>query len=101
MIAVTPAFAASSIPSRKGKKASEAMTAPLAFSPALWAAIMEESTRDICPAPMPTTRLALGQDDGVGPDVLAHLAGEEHALDLLLGRCALGDHLEVLRVTGA
>ena len=48
-------LAASSTPSRNGKKASEAMTEPLAFSPALWQAIMELSTRDICPAPMPTT----------------------------------------------
>src|SRR5215211_3551010 len=62
--AVAPASAAAKSPSAKGKKASEATTAPLArlsdkpallaASAAFQAAIRDESTRDICPAPMPT-----------------------------------------------
>src|ERR1700689_4367980 len=56
MIAVTPASAAWSTPSRKGKYASEPMTAPCVSRPA-WAALCTArnaaSTRDIWPAPMP------------------------------------------------
>ena len=46
---------------------------------------------------MPTTRSPLGQDDGVRPDVLAHLPGEEHGADLLLRRCPLRHHLQHFR----
>src|SRR5438093_2789605 len=56
MMAATPAAAASSTPSRKGKKASLASTAPLGSCPcwrALWTARNDASTRLICPAPMP------------------------------------------------
>ena len=49
--AVTPARAASSTLSRKGKKASEASTAPRLRSPALRTAMCTESTRLIWPAP--------------------------------------------------
>ena len=62
--AVAPASMATSNPSAKGKKASEATTEPrvsgsgspaaVAASCALRAAIAAESTRLICPAPMPT-----------------------------------------------
>ena len=45
--AVQPASAATSRASGKGKKASEATTAPFARSPALRAAIQDETTRDI------------------------------------------------------
>src|SRR6266568_5189755 len=56
MMAPTPARAASSTPSAKGKKASEANTAPAGSCPcwrALCTARNEASTRDIWPAPMP------------------------------------------------
>ena len=45
MNAVTPAWQATSTPSGKGKKASEARTAPLARSPARSTAMRTESTR--------------------------------------------------------
>src|SRR5690606_7100374 len=54
-----PAAAAASMPSRKGKKASEAITEPGTSSPAssaLSAAIFAETTRLICPAPTPMVR---------------------------------------------
>ena len=54
MIAVAPVFAISSMPSRKGKKASEATTVPARGSTAFCAAKRAESTRLICPAPTPT-----------------------------------------------
>src|SRR5262249_2756258 len=54
-IAVTPAAAAASTLSRKGKNASDASTLPFTRSPAFFTAICTESTRDICPAPTPTT----------------------------------------------
>ena len=67
--AVAPASTAACSPSAKGKKASEATTLPLASgsaSPAclaasalFQAAIRAESTRLICPAPMPTVAPAL------------------------------------------
>ena len=56
----SPAFAASSSPSRKGKKASPARASGEEAGPAtagsfaLMPASLTESTRDICPAPMPT-----------------------------------------------
>ena len=49
-----PYWTAASIPSAKGKNASEAMTAPIARPPALCPAIITESTRLIWPAPTPT-----------------------------------------------
>ncbi|GJD73999.1 hypothetical protein CFIICLFH_2232 [Methylobacterium goesingense] len=62
--AVAPASAAAISPSAKGKNASEATTEPFARlsatprrrapSAAFQAAMREESTRDIWPAPMPT-----------------------------------------------
>ncbi|MCY1542669.1 hypothetical protein D9M68_784290 [compost metagenome] len=55
--AVMPALAALSMPSRNGKKASEAMTAPFTSRPAcsaLMAAMRAELTRLIWPAPTPT-----------------------------------------------
>ena len=62
--AVAPASAAASSPSAKGKKASDATTEPmasdsdrpaaLAASAAFHAAMREESTRLIWPAPTPT-----------------------------------------------
>ena len=55
MIAVTPAAAATSGPSRNGKKASEASTEPRARSPAFATAIRTESSRLIWPAPTPTS----------------------------------------------
>jgi hypothetical protein len=54
MTAMTPALAASSIPSAKGKKASEASMLPWALSPARLAACTTESTRLGWPVPMPT-----------------------------------------------
>ncbi len=64
MTAVAPASAAVTRPSAKGKKASEATTEPTArlspspaaraASAAYHAAMWAESTRLICPAPMPT-----------------------------------------------
>src|SRR5207237_665445 len=56
MIALTPASSASFGPSGKGKKASEARTAPPRSCPssrAFATAIRTASTRDIWPAPMP------------------------------------------------
>ncbi len=53
MIAVIPAFAASSNVSGIGKKASDASALPCAFSPACVIAIFAEPTRFICPAPTP------------------------------------------------
>ena len=61
MTARMPAFAASSTLSRKGKKASEAIAAPCAVSPAFFAAICTESTRLIWPAPIPTVRSAVAK----------------------------------------
>ena len=37
----------------------------------------------------------LGVDDGVGFDELGHFPGEDQVVDLLLGRCTLGDHFQV------
>ena len=54
MTAVIPCFAASSTVSPKGKNASDAITAPFAFSPASSKAIFAEPTRFICPAPTPS-----------------------------------------------
>ena len=57
MTARIPAFAAASMPSRNGKKASLAITEPGTTSPAssaFNAAIFALTTRLICPAPMPT-----------------------------------------------
>ena len=57
--AAIPAAAALSMPSRNGKKASEAMTAPAIGRPASSAfqrPILAESTRLIWPAPTPTVR---------------------------------------------
>ena len=54
-MAVTPAAAATSGPSRNGKKASEASTAPLASLARLATAIRTESSRLIWPAPTPTS----------------------------------------------
>src|SRR5437588_12255395 len=51
---VAPALAISSTPSGKGKKASEAATVPRRGSTAFIAPILQESTRDIWPAPTPT-----------------------------------------------
>ena len=51
---MAPASAATSSASGNGKKASEASDAPFARSPAFRVAIHDESTRDICPAPIPT-----------------------------------------------
>ena len=56
MTASAPALAASSTPSRNGKKASEATTEPASGARALETAIRTESTRDIWPAPMPSVR---------------------------------------------
>ncbi len=56
MTAVMPAWAAASMPSRNGKKASEAMTHPFSVEPAFRVASFTESTRLICPAPIPTVR---------------------------------------------
>ena len=56
MIAVTPALAASSTPSLKGKNASYAITQPWVGSLAFMVAIFAESTRLIWPAPIPTAR---------------------------------------------
>src|SRR6266511_3309664 len=57
--AVTPAWAATSMASGNGKNASLAIAAPLARSPAFRTAIHEASTRDICPAPIPTVAPSL------------------------------------------
>ena len=64
MTAVAPASTAASRPSGNGKKASEATTEPSVSAPSMPAAsaasidlrcaTREESTRLICPAPMPT-----------------------------------------------
>ena len=59
MIAEIPTSAALSMPSRKGKNASDAITAPSVASPAcsaLIAAIRAELTRLIWPAPTPIVR---------------------------------------------
>ena len=67
--AVAPASAITCRPSAKGKNASDAATEPivrLCFSPcaraasaAFHAAMRAASTRDICPAPMPTVAPSL------------------------------------------
>src|SRR5919108_3435289 len=54
MMAVIPAWAAASIPSRNGKKASDAITEPFEGNTDLVVARRTESTRLICPAPIPT-----------------------------------------------
>src|SRR5205809_294231 len=61
MIAVTPARAATSMPSGNGKYASEAMTASRAFSPALRTAVSTATTRDIWPGPTPTVASPLAR----------------------------------------
>src|SRR5207248_3802022 len=61
MIAVTPARAATSMPSGNGKYASEAMTARRAFSPALRTAVSTATTRDIWPGPTPTVARPLAR----------------------------------------
>ena len=53
MMAVTPASASASRPSRNGKNASEAATAPLASSPACSTAMRAEFTRFGWPPPTP------------------------------------------------
>ena len=51
-----PALAASSTPSANGKNASEATTEPASGARAFDTAMRTESTRDICPAPIPSVR---------------------------------------------
>ena len=58
MMAVTPAFTASSTVSGIGKNASDDITEPLAFSPACSIAILAAPTRFICPAPTPIVILS-------------------------------------------
>src|SRR3989338_454499 len=53
-MAVTPAFAAWSTPSLKGKNASDDITLPLILPPFFITAKSTASTLDICPAPTPT-----------------------------------------------
>src|SRR5438067_1031318 len=55
MIAVTPALAAASTPSAKGKAASDASTEPRARVPALSTANCTLETRLVWPAPLPTS----------------------------------------------
>src|SRR5207302_152752 len=50
----TPASAAASMPSANGKNASDPSAAPRALPPARSAAMRTESTRFVCPMPMPT-----------------------------------------------
>ena len=62
MQAVAPASIADCKPSAKGNIASDATMLPLRSSPASFAfqiAMREESTRLICPAPMPRVRSLL------------------------------------------
>ena len=54
-----PAFATSSSPSRKGKKASDAQAVPRSRSPPRAAAIFTDSTRLVCPPPTARIRSAL------------------------------------------
>ena len=58
MITRTPASSAACTPSANGKKASDASTAPATGVSALPSASCVESTRDICPAPMPTVAVS-------------------------------------------
>jgi glutamate dehydrogenase len=103
--AVAPAAAAASRPSAKGKKASEATTEPLASVSAgprrlaassdFQAAMREESTRLIWPAPTPTVAPSFGIDDGVRLDMLGDAEGELQIAQFLCGRGAFGHHLQV------
>ena len=56
MIAVAPYFAAIAMPSANGKNASDAIAQPCNGSVARWAPHFTESTRLICPAPIPSVR---------------------------------------------
>ena len=83
---MTPALAASSMLSRKGKKASDASTAP---RDAL-AGLAHGQVDRIDPAHLPGAdadhHAALGQHDGVALDVLAHQPGEAQVGQLRSGR---------------
>ena len=74
MMARTPAAAAASTPSRKGKKASLASTLPWVSRPSFWAfrtAICEAKTRLVCPAPMPMVARFLASTMALDLTVLA------------------------------
>src|SRR5207248_1703148 len=94
MIAVTPARAATSMPSGNGKYASEPMTASRAFSPALRTATSTATTRDSCPGPIPTLMRFL-EHDRVRGDVAHAPPAEDEVGELLQRRVTLGDDLEV------
>ena len=99
-MATTPPWAAISMLSGNGKNASEARTDPFALSSAMRRARWTLVTRLGCPAPMPTRCVVLGEDDGVGLDVLAGAPGEGEVAELVVGGRSLGYNLPVCGVFG-
>ena len=99
MIARTPAAIASCGPSAKGKKASEAMTAPVSSMSAA-ARLVHGDPHGVHAAHLARADAgrgqALGQDDRVRAHVLAHPHREQELAPLLLGGRALRDHAHLL-----
>ena len=106
MTAVAPASAAASRPSANGKKASEATAEPTVRGsrPAVGLGRFARLGGGDAGA-VAAVHLAgadaggdavFGIDDGVGLDVLGDGPGEQAVGDLLLGRLALGDALELV-----
>ena len=97
--AVTPASAASSTQSGKGKKASEAMLEPFRSNPkpcAFSTACFRASTRLVWPVPLASSWPFFGKDHGVGLGVLDELEGKQQvglalwALDVRRARPLVG-----------
>ena len=100
MIAVAPAAATTSTPSRNGKNASEATTEPASESPAL-AALMDGDARRVDAAHLARAhaeRPAVAAEyDGVRLDEFGHAPREHEIGDLGLGRPRPGHDLELAR----
>ena len=102
---MAPASAAWIRPSAKGKKASDAQAEPLASDCGRPASLGRLGGADggdaggVAPVHLAGADAAglavLGEDDGVGLDVLGDGEGEQHVAHLGLGRRALGDDLQV------
>ena len=86
MIAVTPAAAATSGPSRNGKNASEASTAPRLRSPAFSTAIRTESSRLIWPAPTPRSWPSLATTIAFDLTIAQTRQAKARSRQLALGR---------------
>ena len=69
--------------------------AACAASAALRAAMRAESTRLICPAPMPTVARILGVDDRIRFDVLGDAEGEAQVAQFGVARRASGHRLQL------